>query len=148
MKDAMPWPSPNARNWPSFSARYQRDVYEHFRRKEMTFWECRGLGLPRLAGVAVFPKERRCQEPAQDGRSKLLKLGLCVRVSGHSVSTLRRAIKDGRLKAHTIGRGRKRPTYGIIWSDLEAYIEASRVQLSDPPRIPTITVRKKSRHFD
>lgn len=88
------------------------------------------------------------QEPVEQGQSQLLRLGQCVRVAGHSNSTLRRAIKDGRLKAHAIGRGRKRPTYGVFLGDLEAYIEASRVDLPDSPRIPTTGVRKKSRHFD
>lgn len=78
----------------------------------------------------------------------LLRLRQCVALSGHSESTLRRAIRDGRLKAHTIGRGRKRPTYGILGSDLQAYLEATRLQFPDLPSVPTTKVTKKSRHFD
>jgi hypothetical protein len=95
------------------------------------------------------PDLKRPLRPARPGagQSGLLRLGECVTLSGHSERSLRRAIKDGRLKAHTIGRGRKRPTYGIYRTDLEGFIEASRVQPSDPPRVPTIGVRRKSRHF-
>ena len=125
-----------------------REVYDHFRRREMTWAEWSRLYLPRFLGDVALLKQRRDKESSDDqNQSNLLRLAQCVRVSGHSESTLRRAIRDCRLKAHTIGRGRKRPTYGIIRSDLEAYIEASRVQLPDSPSIPIIGVRKKSRHF-
>jgi hypothetical protein len=95
------------------------------------------------------PDQKRPQRraPPSADQSGLLRLRECVSVSGHSESTLRRAIKDGRLRAHTIGRGRQRPTYGIYWTDLEGFIEASRVQPADPPQVPTIGVRRKSRHF-
>lgn len=96
---------------------------------------------------------RRSQHTANDSRvledrqGNLLRLRQCVSRSGLSLTTLRRAIKAGLLKAHTIGRGQRRPTYGIYQRDLERYIEASRYDPPDPPQTPTIGVRKKSRHF-
>jgi excisionase family DNA binding protein len=93
------------------------------------------------------PQRPGRRPPPSTGQSGLLRLRECAAVLGHSESSLRRAIKDGRLRAHTIGRGRKRPTYGIYRADLEGFIEASRVQPPDPPRVPTIGVRRKSRHF-
>jgi len=99
--------------------------------------------------TASGPDRQRLQRPPRPsaGQSGLLRLRECITVSGHSERSLRRAIKDGRLKARTIGRGRKRPTYGIYRTDLDGFIEASRVQPPDPPQIPTTGVRRKSRHF-
>lgn len=77
-----------------------------------------------------------------------LRLREVVRVSGRSASTIRRAIKDGLLQVHKVGRGKRRPTYEIHAADLQRYIEASRVESPDPPSIPTVKVRRKSRHFD
>jgi excisionase family DNA binding protein len=71
-----------------------------------------------------------------------------ARTTGLSYTTLLRAIKDGRLSAHKVGRGRIRPTYRVSVADLQKFIEASRVQPPDSPTIPTTRVRRKSRHFD
>jgi excisionase family DNA binding protein len=71
-----------------------------------------------------------------------------ARLSGRSVTTIRRDIKGGTLRAHVVGRGRRRPSYRIRRADLKAYIEAGRAEPPDPPAVPTTTVRKKSRHFD
>jgi hypothetical protein len=70
------------------------------------------------------------------------------RMTSLSYTSLIRAIKDGRLLAHNIGRGRSRPTYRVRLADLQKFIEASRVHPPDSPTMPTTTVRKKSRHFD
>lgn len=126
-----------------------REIYEDFRRQEMTVWERRRSFPVTPASGRHRPKlQAQSSPPAVGVTSGLLRLGHCVSLAGHSESSLRRAIKDGRLKAHSIGRGRKRPTYGICRADLEAFIVASRVQPPDPLRIPTIGVKKKSRHFD
>ena len=71
-----------------------------------------------------------------------------ARLSGRSVTTIRRDIKGGTLRAHVVGRGRRRPSYRIRRADLKAYIQAGRAEPPDPPAVPTTTVRKKSRHFD
>ena len=71
-----------------------------------------------------------------------------ARLSGRSVTTIRRDIKGGTLRAHVVGRGRRRPSYRIRRADLKVYIEAGRAEPPDPPAVPTTTVRKKSRHFD
>jgi hypothetical protein len=70
------------------------------------------------------------------------------RLSGRSVTTIRRDIRGGALRAHVVGRGRRRPSYRIRRADLNAYIQAGRTEAPDPPAVPTTTVRKKSRHFD
>jgi hypothetical protein len=124
------------------------EVYDHFRLKEITWREWRSIFLHPLPRTPWSKQDRRSRQPVEQGERNLLRLRQCITLSGHSETTLRRAIRDGRLKAHTIGRGRKRPTYGIVRGDLAAYIEASRVELPDPPRVPTIGVRAKSRHFD
>lgn len=138
------------------------EICDHFRQEEMTskylqlkkmtlqeWWRQQAIFPQKSASAAHQPNIHvQCAKSTFEESSGLLRLRRCVTVSGHSESTLRRAIKDGRLKAHTIGRGRKRPTYGIYRCDLEAFIEASRVQPPDSPRIPTIGVRNKSRHFD
>jgi excisionase family DNA binding protein len=71
-----------------------------------------------------------------------------ARLSGRSVTTIRRDIKDGTLRAHVVGRGRRRPSYRIRRADLKAYIRAGLAETPDPPAVPTTTVKKKSRHFD
>lgn len=71
-----------------------------------------------------------------------------ARLSGRSVSTIRRDIKGGSLRAHVVGRGRRRPSYRIRRADLKTYIQAGRAEPSDPPSVPTTPVTKKSRHFD
>lgn len=128
--------------------RLPKNAWEHLCLKKITleeWWRQQAI-FPKSASPAHQPNTRA--KSAVEGSSGLLRLSRCVIVSGHSESSLRRAIKDGRLKAHTVGRGRKRPTYRIYRCDLEAFIEASRFRPSDPPRVPTIGVKKKSRHFD
>src|SRR5439155_1211307 len=73
---------------------------------------------PGIHDTEFSERQRQRQEPRGTAQGHLLRLRECVRLAGHSESTLRRAIRDGRLKAHTIGRGRKRPTYGILRGDL------------------------------
>ena len=71
-----------------------------------------------------------------------------ARLSGRSVTTIRRDIRAGTLRAHVVGRGRRRPSYRIHRADLKAYIRAGLAETPDPPVVPTTTVKKKSRHFD
>ena len=69
-------------------------------------------------------------------------------LSGRSVTTIRRDIRAGTLRAHVVGRGRRRPSYRIRRADLKAYIRAGLAETPDPPVVPTTTIKKKSRHFD
>jgi hypothetical protein len=110
--------------------------------------EALGLRLEDFNWTGVREEDKTHSVVPEIRSEKLLRLKRCVALSGHSGSTLRRAIKDGRLKAHAIGRGQRRPTYGIRRSDLQEYIRASQVSPPDPPSLPTTGVKKKSRHFD
>lgn len=120
-------------------------------------------GTVRHPGPAVNNWLRRVAEP----RRKRLKLadgqdsaegppaakGWCdireaARLSGRSITTIRRDINGGTLRAHVVGRGRRRRSFRIRQADLDAYIEASQAEPPDPPAVPTTPVRKKSRHFD
>jgi excisionase family DNA binding protein len=93
---------------------------------------------------AAFQKPTKSSSILNDSFS----INQCVELSGISESTIRRSIRDGSLVAHTIGSGKKRPTYRIWRADLEAYLEAGRSVVLGPLRVATTTVRKKSRHFD
>jgi len=108
--------------------------------------------------VAVDEWLRRIAEPRYDrpvlpgtqgsAARKWCNIEEAALLSGRSVTTIRRDIRAGTLRAHVVGRGRSRPSYRIRRADLKAYIRAGLAETPDPPVAPTTTVKKKSRHFD
>ncbi len=95
---------------------------------------------------AGSPRGGACCPPAPSGE-EWLTLRQCADLSGRSITTIRRAVRDGVLKAHNVGRGRRKRSYRIHADDLHRYVEAGRVELPGPPHVPTTPVRTKSRHF-
>jgi excisionase family DNA binding protein len=119
-------------------------------------------GSVRHPEVAVDEWLRRIAEPCYDrpalpgtqgsadgsATRKWCNIEEAALLSGRSVTTIRRDIRAGTLRAHVVGRGRRRPSYRIRRADLKAYIRAGLAETPDPPVVPTTTVKKKSRHFD
>jgi excisionase family DNA binding protein len=100
--------------------------------------------LSRLERFSSTPLDERQAEFA----GRMLTIKQFAKKSGISETTLRRSIRDGSLTAHVLGKGKKRPSYRIRPEDFEAYLAAGRTSEVTPLRVPTISVRKKSRHFD
>jgi excisionase family DNA binding protein len=118
-------------------------------------------GAVRHPEVAVDEWLRRLAEPRNDrllpgtqgsadgsAARKWCNIEEAALLSGRSATTIRRDIRAGTLRAHVVGRGRRRPSYRIRRADLKAYIRAGLAETPDPPVVPTTTVKKKSRHFD
>ena len=99
--------------------------------------------LAMTATLAGLPQRDDVEQPFDQ-----ISLRACAALAGISESTLRRAIKSGRLTAYDIGQGNRRPTYRIKRADLEAYLERGRAAACDVPSVPRIRIKKASRHFD
>ncbi len=94
--------------------------------------------------LAVLARQNTGQPPAV---TEWLSIEQAAEVAGISATTIRPAVRKGKLQASNVGCSTRRPTWRIHRVDLDAFLKANVAGSHFPATLPKSIGKYKSRHF-